>query len=93
MLAILLLMSVTCPKKAEHKEVIKQALSEYVNDKTDNNVLANTIAVNVAGMFLDSSLDVDNYILFSIGTLHFNGESKPVTIGVLNQVFMINKPK
>ena len=41
----------------------------------------------MGGLVIDNMLKVDNYFVCSIGTITYDGETRGVSIGVLNHVF------
>lgn len=42
---------------------------------------------DMGGLVIDNMLKVDNYFVCSIGTITYDGETRGVSIGVLNHVF------
>ena len=58
----------------------------------DWDVLGALIGSQLVGVYIQSSLSVDNYILFSIGKISLKGEEKVVSIGFFNHVSVIGKP-
>ena len=92
---IVLMFVVTCPDKQKHQEVIKSSLSERFDKKLSEDsstssifsLLGSVITTNILDVFLSSELRVDNYFLFSLGIVSWQGEEKTVSLGVLNHVF------
>ena len=93
---IVLMFIVTCPDKQKHQEIIKSSLSERFDKKLSEDsstssslfsLLGSVITTNILDVFLSSELRVDNYFLFSLGVVSWQGEEKTVSLGVLNHVF------
>lgn len=92
---IALMFVVTCPDKQKHQEVIKASLSERFDAKLSDqssesslfSLLGSVITTNIIDVFLSSELRVDNYFLFSLGVVSWQGEEKTISLGVLNHVF------
>lgn len=91
----LLLLTLTCPDKQAHAEAIKSLVSKTIDarmtdQKESSNVgtfLYTLLASKMTEVFTDTSLSVDNYILFSVGKVTLGGKTHTVSIGVLNHVF------
>ncbi len=95
-LAVFFTLLLTCPDKKMHQE----ALKNRVNDLVTNKVAELDSTINTEGMaFLSTmilspivdeitkhELEVDNYLLFSVGKLKIDSESHFVSFGILNQV-------
>lgn len=89
---------VTCPDKSSHAEALKNvvntALSEELSDdETDNPLvmLGTMIGGGIGGLVIDNMLKVDDYFVCSVGTMSFDGETKVVSVGILNHVFTPDK--
>lgn len=85
---------VTCPDKASHtatlKEVLNTALTEELSSSESDAglvMLGSMIGTGIGGLVIDNMLKVDNYFICSVGTITYDGETKVVSIGVLNHVF------
>lgn len=86
---------VTCPDKASHtdalKEVLNTALTEELSSRESDDaglvMLGSMIGTGLGGLVIDNMLKVDNYFVCSIGTITYDGETRVVSIGVLNHVF------
>ncbi len=95
-LALLILLGVTCPDKQAHSDEVKTAISDYLDEELAKNtsedeqdwaVFGSIFANKLVEVVLDSKLKVNNYIIFSIGEVHSQGENKTVSFGILNHVF------
>lgn len=89
---------VTCPDKASHAETLKNvvntALNEELSDgETDSPLvmLGTMIGSGIGGLVIDNMLKVDDYFVCSVGTMSFDGETKVVSVGILNHVFTPDK--
>ena len=88
---------ISCPDKEAHSEAIMEnvnnlidgELTKEVTDETEKAlvILASSLVSGISNLVIDSRLSVDNYFLFSIGKVTFDGESNIVSIGLLNHVF------
>lgn len=98
-LFVILLMALTCPDKKAHTEAIRSAVSGYVNEtlsqRHDDNIvmgfLGSLFVSKVAEVYLDNSLEVSNYLLFSVGRIIFDGTTRVVSVGAFNHVFTSDK--
>jgi len=86
-------MIVSCPDKRAHTDALKDMASILLNDKVstsksnDWQYLGAMLGNNVIGAVIDNSLYVDNYFLFSIGRITFDGVENKVSFGIFNHVF------
>ena len=84
-----------CPDESAHAEALSDALPELLNDKLDeiglNNDLAdlstNPALQDVIKTLAPRLLDVDNYLVFSIGREKLSGENNIVSLGIGGHVF------
>lgn len=95
-LAILLLLIISCPGESKHEQVVKERISGAVNDLRDSaglgtgmKALTNEFVDQVTKVLFANNFDVDKYLLFSVGKIHFDGKSSVVTIGLANHVFCL----
>ena len=95
----ILLMALTCPDKKAHTEAIRSAVSGYVNEtlsqRQDDGIvmgfLGSLFVSKVTEVYLDNSLEVSNYLLFSVGRITFDGTTRVVSVGAFNHVFTSDK--
>lgn len=88
---------VTCPKHDDHSKAINSEINKFIDRKISEDAqndsekalafLASSLCSNISEYFIDSKLYVDNHFLFSVGKITINGESKIISIGVLNHIF------
>ncbi len=96
-LAVFFTLLLTCPDKRMHQEALKNRVNDLVSDKIaerDSTGIAEGIAFfgtmllsPVIDEITKRELEVDNYLLFSVGKLKLDGKTHTVSFGILNQVF------
>lgn len=97
-LLVAVLMVLTVPDKAKHKEAMMEAINEYVEeeavDKLGDNVLARLgkgVIVKTVETALNSKLKIDNYYLFNKTYVRLNGEDQMLSLGMFGHVFTFDK--
>ena len=92
--AILLALFLTCPDRASHEDMVKDSMKETVNKTYSKSngedpfkAFGQVLATGIINTAVGQMLTVDNYGIFSIGKIHFNGKTKVVSIGILGHVF------
>lgn len=91
---IAMTMVVTCPDKAAHEEAVKKELKDVVR-LADNEskgmieVLLGTLLSGVMDNAVDYVVNVDNYVVCSVGRIEIAGLDKAVSLGVFGHVFML----
>lgn len=98
--ALLCLFAFTCPNKEDHKEALKAAILEQLNQKADSSsddifsiglgILRQMMQEPVVDATLNQVLTVHKYIVFSKGTVNVGGHEYTVSIGLLRKVFPVN---
>lgn len=88
---------VSCPDKEAHSEAIMENVNELIDKEATKDItnddekalalFASSLVSGISNLVIDSRLSVDNYFLFSVGKVTFDGESKIVSVGLLNHVF------
>ena len=95
-----LVMFVTCPKKNDHRDAICLAINKAVDEKFGESSLSLSGLLNYGGkfaikkaaqLFVESTVEVDNYGLLSIGRYVFNGNNNVISVGMFNHVFTMSK--
>ena len=86
---------VTCPDDSAHVDALSEALPEYFKEQIglDNEYseLKNNPAMqNLINALAPKLVDVDNYLLVSIGREKFSGEDQIVSFGIGGHVFTFN---
>lgn len=93
---VLVVMALTCPKKQQHEDAVKEKMShvmkQSVNESLGDNMLVNLLSGTLINGGLDYALSnnfcVKDYILFSVG--HFHGvddKENTISFGIFNHVF------
>lgn len=84
-------LTVTCPTREQHCEAVAGEISAAISQSNGASgfwgMFSNIFASGVVNMAVSQFLDVDNYYLFSIGTINIEGKSRAVSFGILNHVF------
>lgn len=84
-------LTVTCPSREQHCEAVAGEISAAISQSSGASgfwgMFSNIFASGVVNMAVSQFLDVDNYYLFSIGTINIEGKSRAVSFGMLNHVF------
>ena len=98
-LALACVCVVTCPDKSAHSEALKDILNTVMTEELNKSVetdedagwamLGSMIGTGLGGLMIDNMLKVENYFVCSVGTMTFDGETKIVSLGLLNHVFTI----
>jgi len=104
-IALVAVMIVTCPKTEQHKEVLSTVITATVNDAvhdndniTGNNFIDNafrTISNAFAGKVIEAAVDnlvtVENYIVCSLGKVHYDGKDHIVSLGIFGHIFTVDE--
>lgn len=85
----------TCPLKEAHTEALSDVIPELINERfneiglgklLDENGEPNAALMELAG----AVVDVDDYLLFSIGRENFTEKGHVVSFGIGGHVFTVN---
>ena len=92
---------VTCPDKNAHSEALKDLFNTVMTEEMNKSVetdedagwemLGSMIVTGIGGLMIDNILKVENYFVCSVGTMTFEGETKIVSLGLMNHVFTITE--
>lgn len=98
------LLVATCPKPEQHAEAISGVVAETMGealqiDSIDSDDPFSTAMKSLAGgatrqvvaMVVGNALTVDNYLVCSLGRIHYADKAPVVSVGVLGHVFTIDK--
>ncbi|MFD3003490.1 hypothetical protein ACFS7Z_24240 [Pontibacter toksunensis] len=101
LMAVIGLMALTNPDDTRHKEVLKQELINAMGSEskageatkdTGYEALAEfagrSIAMQFADVAVNSMVSVDNYVLFSLTNVTFDGFTNTIGVGVLGNVYV-----
>ena len=96
-IAIIMVSVMTCPQKEAHKDALMKLVDSaldselYKHANTDEEkgfaMIGSLLGSGIARIFLDKKLLIDNYFVFSVGRIVFEGEEKIVSVGLFNHVF------
>jgi len=91
----------TNPSSAQHKLILKDKMRELLNtemeklkpeNESEFSQLGITFGAALGGMivdkFIDQSVRVDDYYLFSITNVYYEGKKNPVGMGVFGKVIL-----
>ncbi|MBQ7421118.1 MAG: DUF4339 domain-containing protein [Prevotella sp.] len=93
----------TCPDTNAHKEAISKVVTESIADMTAKNatgndlfsqgirIMGNMLMGKVVDTAVDNMVTVDNYMVCSLGKVHYEGKDHTVSIGLLGHVFTVDK--
>ncbi len=91
---IAILMAITCPGKAEHKQAVINQINKLVSSQDENDGLMGTfnslLMSGIANVAIDQVLQVDSYVFFSVGKIHIGNTEKMVSVGLLDHVFTLD---
>ncbi len=98
LVVVAIVLTVTCPSAEKHKEVISQEVNTAIGNVATENygilgAVGSMLASGVVGVAVDEFVNVDNYIVCSVGKLYYGGDTTVVSLGVLNHIFTVNSEK
>ncbi len=85
-------MVMTCPSRAMHEETVGREVKTVMEHEmmaSDNPYLAlgGLFSPLLADLAVGRWLEVDNYLVASVGTVRYKGETRVVSLGIFNHVF------
>ena len=94
LIAVVILFAVTTPDKYAHKEAINTEVSSAVTSSLVGKVgswavLGNIVVSKIVDLTLDSNIDVDNYLVFSLSKAELEGKKRVLSVGALNHVWVL----
>lgn len=96
LVALLCMLIITCPGTDAHRDAIKKSVTEEIDrrkDAADNSfgaAIGGFFAQQLASLAVDNMVHVDNYFIFSLGRVHFDGKDHTLSVGVLGHVYTLN---
>lgn len=88
---------VSCPKHEEHSKALMKEINKAIENEFSNNTynenekavafFTTTLCSGISEFIIERKLTVENYFLFSIGKITYDGETNIVSLGILNHVF------
>lgn len=100
LLALSVVMVITCPKEADHYEALQEVVGQVIDERigqSDNVVgevwktIGKLALGKTGGIAITQMVRVDDYYLFSLGRLSFGGKERIVSVGVLGHVITPTK--
>ena len=97
--ALAIFMVLTCPDKKAHKKAMMKAVTEYIDEESEERGFGKNILTDIgkgvvrsaASAAIDMKLKVDNYYLFNTTHINMNGEKKLLSVGLLGKVITFDK--
>ena len=83
---LIALMIFTCPNTDQHKEALSDVVTQTITESAQDAFTRKVIDAAV-----DNLIHVDNYVICSVGKVHYNNQDKIVSFGVFNHVFTVDK--
>lgn len=89
----------TCPGKDKHCDAVSHELTSAISDGISGNagdgdfagmlggMFGNMIAARIVDAVVGQFMTVDNYFIFSVGKIGYDGKEKTVSFGILGHVF------
>jgi hypothetical protein len=87
----------TNPSLEEHKQAVKTVVNQKIqsslyNKGADNfEMVGSLLGGSLASKLIDDAITKDNYLLFSVTKITWDGESKSIGYGVFGNVFLSQK--
>ena len=100
LVAMLVAMAVSCPDKQAHKNAISEKVMLGIQKSAKNNggmfgaglqFVHNILNERMFDTMLNAMLDYESYIIFSKGSVNFDGKSHTISYGVFGKVFTLNE--
>lgn len=98
---IALVAVITCPQKDAHKDALMKLVDVVLDSELNKNatteeekgfaMLGSLLGSGVAEFVLDKKLLVDNYFIYSVGRIVYEGEENIVSVGFFNHVTTMNE--
>ena len=95
-LILLAAMAFSKPEPWEHQTAVRQLALNVVSKEVSNAKLPDELvatgtdmAMNAAGSFLQSHMQVEDYLVLNVGFVSFHGQTLPITIGAFSKVFVL----
>lgn len=89
----------TCPDRKAHSEALKDLVNQVITAELSGEedaglaMFGSMIGTGLSGLVIDNMLNVEDYLVCSIGTATYDGETHVVSVGLLNHVFTIDEEK
>lgn len=103
LLVVVAVLAITNPTRREHKDAIVDASREWLGEKTKALTdplgglapivggIVDWVGGHGIDFVIDQHLDVDNYVVCSVGRFTTDNDAKTISLGVLGHVFTFDK--
>lgn len=95
-LILIVAMALTKPDPMLHQEAVRQMAMNIVNTELTRAQLpeeyavnANSEAMNKVNSYLQGRMEVDDYVVVSVGRIQYHGKAYPITLGTFGKVFVL----
>lgn len=97
---ILLIAIFTNPSQEEHKEKVKETFTAYYQKSLKENqadsenafaALGSLLGNTLINSLIENAITRDNYVIFSLTKITYEGEEKSIGYGVFGNVFLSEK--
>lgn len=101
---VLVVMALTKPEPWEHQAAVRELAMKVVSQEVASVQLPKEMpaefaeqvtekgldmAMNAAGSFLQSNMQVEDYLVLSVGWVSYHGQTLPITVGTFGRVFVL----
>lgn len=92
---LLIFLFSTCPDKQDHRNRLRGAVTQIISEKLNSSEIEDAMTESpefqqLIDELATAAVDVDNYLLFSIGKVELNGKEQIVSLGIGGHVFTFN---
>ena len=90
---IFAVMVVTCPKTEDHRDAVRKELTKSIHTHIDQDntgvfgAFGKLLTSQISEMAVNNLLSVDNYVVYSVGRIEWQGDNKIVSFGLLGHVY------
>jgi hypothetical protein len=97
---ILLIAFFTNPNQAAHQEKVKSTITSFYQKQLKENktsssngfeALGNLLGTSFINTMVENAVTCDNYFLFSVTKINYEGQEKSIGYGVLGNIFLSSK--
>ncbi len=95
---IVLVLAFTCPPAEKHQKALAKEVNTAIGNVATKDygllgAFGSMLASGVVNVAVEEFLNVDDYIVCSVGKLYYGGDTTVVSVGVLNHIFTIHSDK
>jgi hypothetical protein len=91
LLGLVIIGAITNPPYDDHKREISKIVSGDISFNSDNpfEALGHSLGKNLVGGLLDNLISVNNFVIFSIGSIKYQGNKKNITLGTFGNILRV----